>query len=87
MPDYGQNNNFSFDIQVSQCPRRWYLRRLRAVGVTEAVGEEEDRESGEEAALIAIREVEEAPSETDMSLFISSLLRRDTAREREDNYN
>lgn len=39
-----------------------YLRRLRAVGVMEAVGEEEDRESGDEAALIAIREDEEAPS-------------------------
>lgn len=50
----------------------------------EAVGEEEDRESGEEAALMAIREVEEAPSEADMSLFISSLLRRDTAQDRAD---
>lgn len=48
------------------------------MGVMEAVGEEEDRESGEEAVLIANREVEEAPSEADMSLFISSLLRRDT---------
>lgn len=56
------------------------------MGVMEAVGEEEDRESGEEAALIAIREVEEAPSDTDMSLFISSLLRRDTAQETGDNY-
>lgn len=46
----------------------------------EAVGEEEDRESGEEAALIAIRELEEE-SGADMSLFISSLLRRDTARD------
>lgn len=50
------------------------------------MGEEEERESGEEAALIAIREVEEAPSEADMSLFISSLLRRDTAQELGDNY-
>lgn len=49
------------------------------MGVTEAVGEEEDRERGEEAALIAIREFEEEPSEADMSLLISSLLRRDTA--------
>ncbi len=56
------------------------------MGVMEAVGEDEDRESGEEAALMAIREVEEAPSEADMSLFISSLLRRDTAQNREDNY-
>lgn len=48
------------------------------MGVTEAVGEEEDRERGEEAALIAMREDEEAPSVADMSLFISSLLRRDT---------
>lgn len=70
---------------MSDFHTRWYLRRLRAVGVTEAVGEE-DRESGEEAALIAIREVEEAPSEVDMSLFISSLLRRDTAQDRRDRY-
>lgn len=48
------------------------------MGVMEAVGEDEDRERGEEAALIAIREVEEAPSVADMSLLISSLLRRDT---------
>lgn len=75
-----------YNMQVSQCPRGWYLRRLRAVGVMEAVGEEEDRESGEEAALMANREVEEAPSEADMSLFISSLLRRDTAQDRGDNY-
>lgn len=53
------------------------------MGVTEAVGEEEDRESGEEAALMAIREVEEAPSDAEMSLFISSLLRRDTAPKRQ----
>lgn len=60
--------------------------RLRAVGVMEAVGEEEDSESGEEAALIAIREDEEAPSEAVMSRFISSLLRRDTAQDRGDDY-
>lgn len=48
------------------------------MGVMEAVGDDEDKERGEEAALIAIREVEEAPSGADMSLFISSLLRRDT---------
>lgn len=58
------------------------------VGVTEAVGEEEARESGEEAALMAIREEEEeeATSGADMSLFISSLLLRDTAQETADNY-
>lgn len=56
------------------------------MGVMEAVGEDDDRESGEEAALIAIREVEEAPSEADMSLFISSLLRRDTVEESGDDY-
>lgn len=56
------------------------------MGVMEAVGEEEDRESGEEAVLIANREVEEAPSEADMSLFISSLLRRDTAQNRGDDF-
>lgn len=46
----------------------------------EAVGEE-DSESGDEAALIPIREDEEATSGADMSLFISSLLLRDTAVE------
>lgn len=56
------------------------------MGVMEAVGEDEDRESGEEAALIAIREDEDAPSEADMSRFISSLLRRDTAQDRGDDY-
>lgn len=74
------------NIQVGLCPRMWYLRRLRAVGVTEAVGEEDDRESGEEAALIAMREVDEVPSVPDMSLFISSLLRRDTAQDRGEDY-
>lgn len=44
------------------------------MGVTEAVGEEEDRE---EAEVMAIRE-EEPPSGAEMSLFISSLLLRDT---------
>lgn len=44
------------------------------MGVTEAVGEEEDRE---EAEAMAIRE-EEPPSGAEMSLFISSLLLRDT---------
>lgn len=64
--------------EVNQWINMWYLKRLRAVGVMEAVGEEEDRESGEEAALIAIREDDEDPSEADMSLLISSLLRRVT---------
>lgn len=53
------------------------------VGVMEAVGEEEDRESVEEAELMAIREEEEAPSDEDMSRLISSLLRRDTVRGQE----
>lgn len=70
---------------MRQYSKRKYLRRLRAVGVMEAVGEEDDRESGEEAALIAIREDEDAPSGADMSLFISSLLLRDTAQDRKDN--
>lgn len=52
------------------------------MGVMEAVGEEEDRESEEEAALRAIREEEEAPSDADPSLLISSLLLRDTAENR-----
>lgn len=50
------------------------------------MGEEDDRDSGADAAPIAIREVEEAPSEAEMSLFISSLLRRDTAQEIGGNY-
>lgn len=45
------------------------------MGVTEAVGEEEDRE---EAEPMAIREDEVPPSGAEMSLFISSLLLRDT---------
>lgn len=48
------------------------------MGVTEAVGDEEDRDRGEEPALIVIREVEDAPSGADMSLLSSSLLLRDT---------
>lgn len=44
------------------------------MGVTEAVGEE-DRE---EAEPMAIREDEVPPSGAEMSLFISSLLLRDT---------
>lgn len=48
------------------------------MGVTEAVGEEVDRESWEEAEAMAIREDEEPPSEAESSLFISSLLLRDT---------
>lgn len=52
----------------------------------EAVGEEEDKESGEEAALMAIREDEEAPSEADISLLISSLHLRDTIHDRPGSY-
>ena len=55
------------------------------VGVTEAVGEEEAidgrEDSWEEAEPMAIKEAEEAPSDADMSLFISSLLLRDTGQE------
>lgn len=47
------------------------LRRLRLEGEEE----EEVRERGEE---------QDAPSEEDMSLFISSLLRRDTGKEEEE---
>lgn len=48
------------------------------------MGEEEEEEArarGEDAALMAIREAEEAPSGAAMSLFISSLLLRVTAQE------
>lgn len=54
-----------------------YLIRLRVVGVTDAVGEEE-RESCGDVAPIAISEAGDAPSGAEISRFISSLLRRDT---------
>lgn len=54
-----------------------YLIRLRVLGVTDAVGEE-DRESCGDVVPIAMREAGDAPSDADMSRFISSLLRRDT---------
>lgn len=59
-----------------------YLIRLRVVGVTDAVGEE-DRESCGDVVPIAIREADDAPSGAVMSRFISSLLRRDTDCEKE----
>lgn len=68
---------------IKQRTAKTYLRRLRAVGVTEAVGDEEDRDRGEEPALIVIREVEDAPSGADMSLLSSSLLLRDTGQTEE----
>lgn len=52
--------------------------RLRAVGVTEAVGEEESGSCGE-AAPMAMSAAGDAPSGADTSRFISSLLRLDTA--------
>lgn len=48
-----------------------YLRRLRAVGVTEAVGEEEDIESGEEAALMTISDDEGPPSWAVIFFFLN----------------
>lgn len=48
------------------------------MGVTEAVGEEEERESWGEADPIVMREDEEAPSGAEISRFTSSLLLRDT---------
>lgn len=51
--------------------------RLRVVGVTDAVGDEE-RESCGGVVPIAMREAGDAPSGAEMSRFISSLLRRDT---------
>lgn len=56
-----------------------YLIRLRVLGVTDAVGEEE-RESCGEVVPIAMREAGDAPSDAEMSRFISSLLRRDTEK-------
>lgn len=47
------------------------------LGVTDAVGEEE-RESWGDVVPIAMREAGDAPSDAEMSRFISSLLRRDT---------
>lgn len=49
------------------------------LGVTDAVGEEE-RESWGDVVPIAMREAGDAPSDAEMSRFISSLLRRDTVR-------
>lgn len=49
------------------------------LGVTDAVGEEE-RESCGEVVPIAMREAGDAPSDAEMSRFISSLLRRDTEK-------
>lgn len=49
------------------------------MGVTDAVGEEEDKDSCGEAEPMAMSEAEELFSEAEMSLFTSSLLRRDTA--------
>lgn len=53
------------------------LIRLRVLGVTDAVGDEE-RESCGDVVPIAMREAGDAPSDAVMSRFISSLLRRDT---------
>lgn len=54
------------------------LIRFRAVGVTDAVGEEEVRDSCDEGEVIDIKGEAELPSGTLMSRFSSSLLRRDT---------
>ena len=54
-----------------------YLIRLRVVGVTEAVGEE-DRDSCGDVAPMAMSEAGDAPSGAETSRFISSLLRLDT---------
>lgn len=43
---------------------------------------EEERESCGDVVPIAIREAGDAPSEAEMSRFISSLLRRDTDYEK-----
>lgn len=58
-----------------------YLIRLRVVGVTDAVGEDE-RDSCGEVVPIAMREAGDAPSGALMSRLISSLLRRDTEMEK-----
>ena len=63
------------DVRPTATGRNWYLRRPRVVGVTEAVGEEED--DMEEAEPRASREVGAAPSGADLSRFISSLLLRE----------
>lgn len=54
-----------------------HRRRLRVVGVTEAVGEDEAKESWLGVPPMAISEAA-ADSGAEMSLFTSSLLRRDT---------
>lgn len=56
------------------------------MGLTEAVGEEEDdRERGGAEEPMAIREEDEPPSGVLISLFASSLLLRDTKQWRKKN--
>lgn len=70
-------------VKVS-CRAGAYRRRLRAVGLTEAVGEEEeDRERGGAAEPMDIREEAGPPSGALISLLASSLLLRDTKQWRE----
>lgn len=64
----------------------FYLIRFRAVGVTDAVGEEEVRDSCDEGEVIDIKGEAELPSGTLMSRFSSSLLRRDTRKKEKNNF-
>lgn len=54
------------------------LMRLRAVGVTDAVGDDEESDNCGEGEVMAIKGEAEPPSGTEMSRFSSSLLRRET---------
>lgn len=67
--------------QPSLCSNELYLIRLRVVGVTEAVGDEE-RDNCGEVVPIAMREAGDAPSGAEMSRLISSLLRREAEMEK-----
>lgn len=58
-----------------------YLILLRVVGVTDAVGEDESDSCGEVVPM-AMREAGVAPSGAVMSRLISSLLRRDTEKDK-----
>ena len=77
-PDHSLPNDPGWPEGSAPAGSALYLMRLRAVGVTEAVGEEESDSCGEVAPM-AMSAAGDAPSGADTSRFISSLLRLDTA--------
>ena len=77
-PDHSLSKGLGWPEGSAPVGSTLYLMRLRAVGVTEAVGEEESESCGE-AAPMAMSAAGDAPSGAGTSRFISSLLRLDTA--------